>query len=66
MIPSMSLRRITRGRRLSPEEAAKYREVRERVAEELPELIARHEERLAARDRQLLNPTREILKRSDQ
>jgi DNA-binding XRE family transcriptional regulator len=46
----MSLRHITRDRRLSPEEAAKYREVREQVAEELPELIARHEERLVALD----------------
>jgi len=41
----MSLRRITRNRRLSPEEAAENRKIREQVAEELPELIARHEER---------------------
>ena len=34
----------------TPEEAAKYREVREQVAEELPELIARHDERLVALD----------------
>ena len=46
----MSLRRITRDRRLSPEEAAEYREIREKVAEELPELIARHEERMVALD----------------
>jgi len=46
----MSLRRITRNRRLSPEEAAKYREIREQVAEELPELITRHDERLVALD----------------
>ncbi len=46
----MSLRRITRARHLSPEEAAKYREVREQVAEELPELITRHHERLVALD----------------
>ncbi|HEX9940852.1 MAG TPA: Uma2 family endonuclease [Thermoanaerobaculia bacterium] len=40
--PTMPLRRITRNRRLSPKEAAKYREVRKQVAEELPDLIARH------------------------
>ena len=42
------MKRITRDRRLTPEEAAKYRAVRERVAEELPALIARHHERTAA------------------
>lgn len=46
--PAVTLRRITRNRRLSPKEAAQYREVREQVAEELPDLIARHHERLAA------------------
>lgn len=35
---------------LTPEEAAKYRAVREQVAEELPELIERHHERMAAFD----------------
>ena len=46
----MTVQRITRNRRLTPEEAAKYREVREQVAEELPELITRHDERLVALD----------------
>jgi DNA-binding XRE family transcriptional regulator len=46
----MTFRRITRTRRLSSEEAASYREVRDQVAEELPELIARHHERLVALD----------------
>jgi DNA-binding XRE family transcriptional regulator len=46
----MTLRRITRDRRLSPEEAAKYREVRDQIAEELPGLMARHEERMTALD----------------
>ena len=46
----MTLQRITRNRRLTPEEAARFREVREQVAEELPELIARHEELLIALD----------------
>lgn len=44
------MKRVTRDRRLSPEEAAKYREVRQQVAAELPELIERHQERLAALD----------------
>jgi hypothetical protein len=43
---AMTLQRITRNRRLAPEEAARYREVREQVATELPELIARHDARL--------------------
>jgi hypothetical protein len=43
-------RHITRDRQLSSEEGAKYREVREQVAEELPDLIARHQERLVALD----------------
>jgi DNA-binding XRE family transcriptional regulator len=41
------MKRITRDRRLTPEEAAKYKAVREQVAEELPDLIARHHERMA-------------------
>jgi DNA-binding XRE family transcriptional regulator len=49
-VPTMTLRRISRNRPLSPEEAAKYREVRKQVAEEVPELVARHRERLAALD----------------
>lgn len=46
----MTMRRITRDRHLTPAEAAKYREVREKVAQELPELISRHEERQATLD----------------
>ncbi len=46
----MTTRRIVRDRRLTPEEAAKYREVRERIGEELPELIARHQDRMATYD----------------
>ena len=44
------MKRIARNRRLTPEEAAKYKAVREQVAEELPELIARHHERMASLD----------------
>ena len=41
------MRRVVRDRRLTPEEAAKYREVREQVKKELPELIALHHHRIA-------------------
>src|SRR5437868_10697112 len=41
---------MTRDRRLTPEEAAKYNAIREQVAGELPDLIARHHDRMAALD----------------
>ena len=44
------MKRIIRHRRLTPEEAAKYKALREQVAEELPDLIARHHERMATLD----------------
>jgi DNA-binding XRE family transcriptional regulator len=44
----MTLRRIVRDRRLTAEEAEKYRTIRQQVAEELPELVARHHQRQAA------------------
>jgi DNA-binding XRE family transcriptional regulator len=44
------MQRIVRNRRLSAEEAAHYREIRKEIAEELPELIERHHERMAAFD----------------
>ena len=37
-----SMKRIIRERRLTPEEAAKYKLIREQVAAELTELVARH------------------------
>ena len=46
----MTMKRITRDRRLTPEEASKYKGIREQVAEDLPELIGRHHERLAVLD----------------
>jgi DNA-binding XRE family transcriptional regulator len=46
----MTMKRVSRGRRLTPEEAAKYRAVREQVEQELPDLIARHHQRAAAQD----------------
>lgn len=45
------MKRITRDRRLTPEEAAKYKKIREQVATELPDLVARHQARLATLDR---------------
>ncbi len=44
------MKRITRDRRLTPEEAAKYKAIREQVAEELPDLIARQHQRTAVLD----------------
>ena len=46
----MTIRRIQRTRRLTPEEAAKYKAIRDQVQAELPELIARHQERVASLD----------------
>lgn len=46
----MTMKRITRDRRLTPDEAAKYRAIRAQVAEELPDLIARHHARMAGLD----------------
>jgi DNA-binding phage protein len=45
------MKRITHQRRLTTEEAAKYRAIRDQVAEELPELLARHQQRVAALDK---------------
>jgi hypothetical protein len=41
---------MTRDRRLTAEEAEKYRKIRQQVADELPELVARHHERMAAQE----------------
>lgn len=44
------MKRINRDRRLTPAEAVTYRAAREQVAAELPELVARHQERMANLD----------------
>jgi hypothetical protein len=44
------MKRITRDRRLTPEKAAKYKTIRDQVAQDLPGLIARHHARMAALD----------------
>ena len=46
----MTMRRITRDRLRTPEEVAKDKEIRTQVEAELPELIARHEARMATLD----------------
>jgi DNA-binding XRE family transcriptional regulator len=46
----MTMRRIIRNRRLTSKQAAKYRKIRQQVAKELPKLVARHRDRLAALD----------------
>jgi len=46
----MTMKRISRERRLTPEEAAMFRKVREQVETDLPELVARHHARIAGPD----------------
>lgn len=42
----MAMKRIVRNQRLTPEEVAKYNKIRDQVAQELPDLIARHIDRM--------------------
>ena len=44
------MKRITRDRRLTAEEAAKYQAIRKQVGDELPELVARHQARQVVLD----------------
>lgn len=44
------MKRITRTERRTPEDAAKYKAIRQQIADELPDLIARHHERMASLD----------------
>ncbi len=44
------MKRVIRDRRLTPEEVERYRKIRKRIDEELPELIDRHHQRFAALD----------------
>ncbi len=44
------MKRIIRDRRLTPDEAAKYKTIRDQIAEELLALIERHHKRTAALD----------------
>jgi DNA-binding XRE family transcriptional regulator len=45
------MKRTIRNRRLTPQEASRYKAIRKQVAGELPELLLRHHEREAAVDR---------------
>jgi len=47
---SGTMKRIIRNQRLTPENAAKYKVVRGQISAELPDLIARYHERMAAHD----------------
>lgn len=42
-------------KRLTPEEAAKYKKIREQIEEELPDLIARHHERMSKKQKKTLD-----------
>ena len=44
------MKRITRDRQLTPEEAARFQATRAQIAGELPDLMERHHERMAALD----------------
>jgi hypothetical protein len=44
------MHRITRDRPLTPEEAAKYKQLREQIADDLPDLLARRDERAGVTD----------------
>ena len=44
------MKRIIRDRQLTPAEASKNQAIREQVAQELPDLIARHQDRLTTLD----------------
>lgn len=44
------MKRTTRNARRTPEEAAKLKTIRDQVAGELPDLVARHHERMASLD----------------
>lgn len=44
------MKRITRKRRLTREDAAKYKTIREKIDAELPQLLDRHRQRMTALD----------------
>src|SRR5262245_35843037 len=44
------MKRIVRDRLLSADEAARYKAMREQIAQDLPELVERHHQRMAALD----------------
>lgn len=44
------MKRITRDRRLTPEQVDKYKRIREQVEQDVPHLVSRHEKRMATLD----------------
>ena len=50
------LKRIIRKRRLTPEEAEKYDNIRKQIEKELPELIKRHHQRMAEKNGKVIKP----------
>lgn len=44
------MKRILRNRRLTRDEAAKYKDIRRKIAGELPDLVERHQDRMTALD----------------
>ena len=45
------MKRVARNRKLTRKEAAQYRSIGEKIAKELPSLVTRHHERVAAGNR---------------
>lgn len=48
-----TLKRVIRERQLTPEEAAKYNKIEAQAAQELPELIARHHDRMESKENRM-------------
>jgi hypothetical protein len=44
------MKRIVRNRRLTREEGARYKDIRQKISNELPDLVKRHHERMTALD----------------
>ena len=51
------MKRITRDQRLTPEEAEKYKRIRDQVKQDLPDLIAQQHEHMAARNAKQSGPS---------
>lgn len=54
------MRRIVRDRRLTPEEATRYNQVRDQIKAELPDLVHRHNQRMEASERLLKGVLEEL------
>lgn len=54
------MKRIVRDRQLAPEEAARYKQVRDQVSAELPDLVQRHHQRMEASEKLLKGVLEEL------